>query len=44
MALKTLTGARAPVQMPSELADDLQVQANGYLDMFIATTAGSTTS
>lgn len=29
--LATLTGAWAPVQMPSELADDLQVQANGYL-------------
>ena len=30
-ALATLSGAWAPVQMPSELVDDPQVVANGYL-------------
>jgi len=30
-ALATLSGAWAPVQMPSELVDDPQVEANGYL-------------
>jgi crotonobetainyl-CoA:carnitine CoA-transferase CaiB-like acyl-CoA transferase len=30
-ALASLSGAWAPVQMPSELADDPQVTANGYL-------------
>jgi crotonobetainyl-CoA:carnitine CoA-transferase CaiB-like acyl-CoA transferase len=30
-ALSNLSGAWAPVQMPNELVDDIQVQANGYL-------------
>jgi crotonobetainyl-CoA:carnitine CoA-transferase CaiB-like acyl-CoA transferase len=30
-ALASLSGAWAPVQMPSELVDDSQVKANGYL-------------
>ncbi len=30
-ALATLSGVWAPVQMPNELVDDVQVQANGYL-------------
>ncbi len=30
-ALQTMTGVWAPVQMPSEMVDDPQVQANGYL-------------
>lgn len=29
--LANLSGAWAPVQMPNELVDDIQVQANGYL-------------
>jgi crotonobetainyl-CoA:carnitine CoA-transferase CaiB-like acyl-CoA transferase len=31
VALANLSGAWAPVQMPSELVDDPQVEANGYL-------------
>jgi len=30
-ALQTMTGVWAPVQMPSEMVNDPQVQANGYL-------------
>ena len=30
-ALATLSGVWSPIQQPNELADDPQVQANGYL-------------
>jgi len=34
-ALQTMTGVWAPVQMPSEMVDDPQVAANGYLSRVV---------